>query len=169
MCSPPHPLPPPVVRPASPGSLIDPIQRVVARWITGAYPLRDNPFQSHLAGLAKNQVAWLGQMLVQPHPDLPGSAFASTAASMSASFIVRSLRSPGSREPRGPGDFEAAFSATGQRKCLAVVTCSLLPDIHSVVPVLVNLERTPTTLDCVDICPGSAEKSLSQGMRAFIL
>src|SRR4029077_5742616 len=55
------------------------------------------------------------------------------------------------------------FSATGQRKCLAVVTCSLLPDIHSVVAGLVNFKRTPTTLHCVDICPRSAEESLSQG------
>jgi hypothetical protein len=46
----------------------------------------------------RKPIAWLSQMLVQPYPDLPGSPFASTAASMSASFVMRSLRSPGSRE-----------------------------------------------------------------------
>ena len=54
-----------------------------------------------------------------------------------------------------PETLAAAFSATGQRKCLVDVTFPLLPDIHSVVAGLVNLKRTPTTLHCVDICPGS--------------
>jgi hypothetical protein len=85
--------------------------------------------------------------------------------------FVRHALAPFARVKRSlvtPETLAAAFSATGQRKCLAVVTCSPLPDIHSVVPGLVNLERTLPTLDCVDICSGSAEESLSQGMRTFI-
>jgi len=95
----PNPLPPPVARPASPGYLI---------WSSPAsFPIDSGSLSASRQSLpvpscrhGENQVAWLSQLLVQPYPDLPGSAFASTAAPMSASFVMRSLRSPRSEKPR---------------------------------------------------------------------
>src|SRR3954453_13022096 len=94
--------------------------------VAGAYPLRDNPFQSHLADMVRTKSPrFVGRSFGSTHffwhdPHVRAVAYPERPAVSGCGFYR-------SRSGRLGSPF---LRQTGPRKCSAVVTFSFLPDIH---------------------------------------